>query len=239
MASFSDPLALFNAALASLQKEEWPAVTALCDVTSLAAFRRQLVGMIIAHERIPTLTVEQYAAMSPDMPREVAEYNVKLHNDANSEPIIGYGGFTKAQEAEHMSDAEVFNHWLASQSPRARPSALDPGRIYALITDQPQFTNLNFEALGVIDIGEPIAHVFYRSTPSALVVNADDTSWHELGEAEKQLHTELARSAHVAHVKVRRQPDGSWRLVASHNFFELDSWAMGFTHEFTDENPEG
>lgn len=238
MLPFTDPITLFTTAVQALKREDWTAVAALCDSDSLTTFRREVLNILRSNERdIVPLTVERYAALHPEMPREAVEYFVNEHNQIDKAGRR-YAGFTRAHEAENLSGADVFSRWLASQAPRAQLAELDPPHNFAWIADQVAVRSLDVEAIGFIDTGEAIVHVFYRPTFAGQVIDSTEPWFRDLTDGEKDLHGEIARSGYVASVMVRRQPDRSWRLVATHDFFGLDAHLAGFSVEPTSEDPE-
>src|SRR4051812_21669477 len=72
-----DPVQLFQTVVARMNAEDWNGAAGLCDPVSLAWFRRTMLEQYSRNDRPVTITVEQFMKMEPDMPREVAEYNVK------------------------------------------------------------------------------------------------------------------------------------------------------------------
>src|SRR4029079_13421182 len=70
-----DPLKLFRAAVAALNEERWLDVAQLCDPASLREFKHSA----LAQFDLPTnhiWTVEDFLRHSPEMPPEVAQYQV-------------------------------------------------------------------------------------------------------------------------------------------------------------------
>lgn len=70
---------LFESAVDAMNRRDWPGVSRLCDPASMAIYRRNLLRRVSLDPADEPLTVERLMQSQPDMPREAAEYQVRLH----------------------------------------------------------------------------------------------------------------------------------------------------------------
>lgn len=241
---FDSPEAAFRAAADAIAREDWHGVAGTCDPVSLAAFRRQLVAQFDRTESPGVLTVDEYLRHYPEMPRAVAEYHVEQHK-AQSDPVRQLRReLPDAEDVAHLKrlgPEEVFALWLAGRSPRREvermlaEQGIDPGSAASMLEQlTPSFA---YEPVGAVADGERVAHVLYRMGG---VHSEDDgpeaAAWLAgLPVEERELTRELAGRQHPMVATCRRQPDGSWRLIADHGFLRLGSFGICVTPEPADE----
>ena len=77
--SFADPLELFRAAVERLNADDFSATARCCDPVSLRSFQRGMVGRYSRPDHVRVVNAEEYMRMSPDIPREAAEYSAQPH----------------------------------------------------------------------------------------------------------------------------------------------------------------
>ncbi|HEU4564423.1 MAG TPA: hypothetical protein VFS05_07240 [Gemmatimonadaceae bacterium] len=245
---YDDPLALFRDAVDALNRGDWLAAAALCDPLSLRSFRRSLLLEIAPSEPPRSLTVDDFVRHTPDMPREVAEYQVEQSRKFMA-PMRrlreNLPGVRSVEEAEAMSPEELFAGWLDGRSPWRQIERLAAeGRIPAATVAQARAYPLpvhRYEVLGVVHDGDRIAHVVYRhaNAPDAPDEEAHEAWLAEQPEEERELARDLAWRAPPQVVTCRRQPDGSWRLLAGWDFLHLGSSAIvGFAQAEDGEAPD-
>jgi hypothetical protein len=209
----TDPLLLFNAAVDAIDRQDWPAVAALCDPASLTEFRNELLELV-APRPTPEGSVQTIDLMrtDPNMPRAVAEWQarrVREHQNPNRRLREETPGVESRSQLEAMTGAQVFAAWLDGRSignvverawerRQITRAAIDE----ILAADRPKVV---YVALGWVPDGEAIRYIVYRQ--------------------------EAARS-HPQASMIRRQPDGGWLFVASRDLLMIDPTAA-FRTEFT------
>jgi hypothetical protein len=225
-----DPLALFGAAVAAVNAEDWAAAAALCDPVSLRAFHRQLLEQFAPRERQPPLTVDEYLRHAPEMPRAVAEYHVAQHErlaDPGERLRRELPGIADAAALGALTPAQAFAAWLDGRSPRRQLARLAAeGRItpWAATLDAGGLGQFfRYVPLGAVADGDRVVHVLFR--------DAFDPEEAWTGEAaewlagrppdEQALARELWGRGHPRVATCRRQPDGTWRLLADHDFLRI------------------
>jgi len=220
----NDPLKAFAAATDALARGEWLRAAACCDPESLAAFkagaRRRHDPDALAEAR--TVSPDDYLSRDPAMPRQVAEYLAAQHRSRPSpaaELRAQFPGFATFQQLADASDPEVFAAWLRGRSLRhelekeiAR-SALPPEHAAAVLEEAA--AEYRFRVIGWLPEGERLAHVLFRpmeedSSP------AGDTEATVQGEGEYEAG--FGTEAEPLIATCRRQPDGTWLLLASFTF---------------------
>src|SRR5262245_11595059 len=116
----ADPIALFEETVQRFHAEDWDGVAELCDDASLSEFRRNFLQRF-KPDRYTPLTAEFYLSHSPDMPREVAEYQAEQHRKYSDpqyqlrQEMPQIGSF---EELRALSARELYVAWLRRQSLR-------------------------------------------------------------------------------------------------------------------------
>jgi len=226
----ADPITLFDAAVNALNAEDWTSMAALCDPVSLAAFRRQLLEQFAPAEPPPEVTAELIMRHSPEMPREVAEYYAsQRHKRADPAWRLQeeLPGVATVEEAMALTPAELFARWLEGRSPRRQVERLAaeghiPRDAMETLAAEP-IPLRTYLALGAVSDGDRIVHVVYRDEfRTDDVESGDAAQWIARRPPDEQ---ELAREtwgrAHVQTASCRRQADGTWRLLAGHDFLQV------------------
>jgi hypothetical protein len=98
----TNPIQLFQAIVDRLDAEDWSGAAGLCDPASLSAFRRQTVEQFPPNDRTRPVTADEYMRISPDMPREMAEYNAK-QSQQTSAPAARLSGDGDTNEPLELS----------------------------------------------------------------------------------------------------------------------------------------
>lgn len=178
------------------------------------------------------LTVEEYLRHSPEMPRAVAEYHVAQHR-LMADPLWRMQqelpGVEGVEQLKQLGPEEVFARWLDGRTPRRQiERMIAEGRIGAAsaeLTLEQVAPALHYEPIGVLADGDRVAHVLYRP----LEQDPDDAGteaaeWMaRMPPDERELTRDLAGRQHPMVATCRRQPDGSWRLIAGYGFLMLGS----------------
>jgi hypothetical protein len=209
----TDPLALFNAAVDAIDRQDWPALSALCDPASLADFRNEMVALVAYHQT-PEATFRAIDLMrtDPSMPRAVAEWQaqkVREHQDPDRRLQEELPGVETREQLEAMAPTDVFAAWLDGRTlGNMVERAWERRQITRAAIDQilaEERPKVVYVALGWVPDGEAIRYVIYRQE---------------------------APGSRPQAAMVRRQADGGWLFVASRNLLMIDPTAA-FRAEFT------
>lgn len=231
-----NPTELFDTAVRALRREDWRAAAATCDDVSLRAFKRQQLEHVAPRATFTALTAEMILAHQPDMPREVAEYQVAQHRryeDPTDRLGREFPSVSSVEAMRAMEPVDVFAAWLEGRSPRRQLEHFvrvgHPGTdTIDAATSMGEYL-YNYLTLGVVHDGPDIAHVVFRP-------QVDDTqAWDgEIAEQmnalppdEQQLERENWRSGILRFARCRRTPDGSWHLYAAFDFLAVGSVNIG------------
>jgi hypothetical protein len=234
LTTFTDPLDLFRAAVSALNREDWPAVAALCDPVSLSAFRRRMIEQLAPTRPIRAITVEEYMRHSPDMPREVAEYSVaqiQRHADPERRLKEELPDVTSVAELRSLDPITVFVKWLDARSFRrqierlvaeGRASRAAGAAAIARLAENAQYP---YVALGALPDGDRVVHIVYRHEVDRQKRPSPDAQrWLErLPPEEQELVRDIEERGPPWIAACRRQPDGTWRLVADHGLLGVGS----------------
>jgi hypothetical protein len=118
---FTDPLAVFRAAVAALNAEDWRGAAALVDPVSLRDFVNN-VRERLAPDRGPrAVTAEEYLASDPQLPRAVAEHYAaqsRRQTDPQWQLPRELPGVESVDALRALAADEVFARWLEGRSGR-------------------------------------------------------------------------------------------------------------------------
>jgi hypothetical protein len=218
----------FRTAGAALERNDWLAAAMLCDPASLMAFKRRLVERVEQNREVHSITVEKLVRLQPDMPRAAAEYQVAMHNQFVDPMSILHNevpGVRNLSDLKTMTPAEVFAAHLsagslehqievASRFTRVPPEVVE----HARTGPRPV---AHYTVLGTVLDGERMGFVIFHL--DYVTVGADDSdqgtdaAWAALGAAERSLAADIAKGPPQC-AGCRRQPDGTWRLIAENGF---------------------
>lgn len=238
MKSFADPIEQFRAVVAAVNAADWQAAAACCDAHSLREFHTQLCERYAPTTSRPVPTVEQLLQLNSAMPREVAEYEVsqyaRRYLTMAEEYTRDLPGIADAQALRSATPEQAFSAWLHGRSPRRQIEQLMAAghathaavaQLKALAADLLQLT-----PIGAVHDGDHIVHVLYRhgsETPAEPLPSEVES----LSADERQYAVETWGRLHPEVVSARRQPDGSWRLVAEHGFLSLGAMTFALLPE--------
>lgn len=215
-----DPEALFHAAIAAYDAEDWNGLAGMCDPVSLSLFRTQTVEPFLNPRPEGRLTVEDYLRHAPDMPREVAEYNVaRINADSDPETRLkrDFPTVRSVEELLGMSPREVYAAWLLGVSWRMQlERQVEEGQLPRAAVDRAlenMVPSMRHVVLGVVPDGERIAHIVYRTDDEP----GDDPAITDPDEREFHLDTRVRMGVSVS--TCRKGTDGVWRLIADHGLF--------------------
>lgn len=226
----SEAIETFRQVAAALEERNWQAAAALCDPVSLRIFHRQLLEQF--KPRIHALNVDDFRRHQPDMPIEVAEYQLnqfKLHQAERLSRIDHeLAGVTSLQELAELDPSEAFARWLEAHDPQTQLRRLVAQHPQVATSREVGVTGLpidRMEALGAV-VEEPFAYVLYRRSWAASD-GAAEAHWDEFLKPYSEEERAWLRQPGVGLVQVatlRRQPDRSWRLPAEQSFLQGMTW---------------
>jgi hypothetical protein len=117
----SHPSQVIVDAVAAIEREDWSAFIDLCDPVSLRRFKNDLVWQFSDHGYSPPVTVEDFMSEAPEMPREVAEYNLAQMNSYRDPALrlsLELSAVSSLAELKSLESGEVLIRWLKSRMPR-------------------------------------------------------------------------------------------------------------------------
>ncbi|MEJ7760429.1 MAG: hypothetical protein WKF55_12665 [Gemmatimonadaceae bacterium] len=243
----TDPIALFTAAADALNRADWPAAAALCDPASVAGFHRHLIEQVTPSESQREISVEFYLRNWPGMPREAAEYMLaqhRKHSDPERQLREQLPGVASLADLLRLSPAEAFVEWIEGRSFQRQVRRMaDDGNISeaAATLSLEQASGMhNYVALGAVADGDVIAHIVYqRERDSTDEWSGDAGEWlAHLPPDEQALARDLSGRQYPRVVSCRRQPDGTWLMLAGHDFLSIGSTSVDVI-EATDDADEG
>jgi hypothetical protein len=227
----ADLIALFEETTKRFNAEDWEGVADLCDPASLAYFRRHFLH-IYTPEPDDTLTPEFYMQESPDMPREVAEYEVQRQRK-HADPLYrlreDMPQISSLEELHGLTPGDLYAAYLRGLSPRTQiEKQVAAGLVSPRAAERAlagSFAWYGYRPIGVVMDGERIAHVVYQSdlAPESYTMLEDSLMKAGVPEDERELKKDLMRHEHPGLFTCRRGPDGEWRHLAWHNPFGMGS----------------
>lgn len=217
---FGDPESLFLAAVDALNTGDYRTAAACCDPASLRVFRQEFLGMLASVHNVPP-TADELLSRDPKMSREMAEYQAAAMKDL-ADPLahlkLRLPRVSSMEDAESLTPADLFAEALAGSSPDYRAAqAIDFMRARGKSLSEEQTASIadamrtasDRTLLGSVPDGERLVHVLYRLTPRVAV--PPDTTHDGSGAQAEEYHAIEVQTA-------RRQPDGTWLLLAGHEF---------------------
>jgi hypothetical protein len=229
------PLDVFSAAMEALDAEDWRRVAELCDPESLEVFQQQFLASLAL--RTPP-SVEEMMRAQPEMPREVAEYfqaAARTAHERQTHLALEMPGVSSVDELRTLPPAEFFARWLESNTPRAtvERAMRDGGRAGMVPTELPAMPRLGWKVLGTVPDEPDLVHVVYRHVPLEAPTARGDVpaSSGRPGHAGDGRFAAFERDVRPRLFNLvstlRRQQDGTWRLIADHSLFALVGFGFG------------
>jgi hypothetical protein len=224
-----DPVAVFRAAVAALNREDWAGAAALCDPASLADVQRQLLVQFAPRE----ITAEYYLHYWPRMPREVAEYHAaecRAQADPSRRLERELAGVPDVGALAAMRPEAALAAWLAGRSPRrqferqAAEGRASPGAVARALAGLG--SSYDYVPLGAVPEGEGLSHVLYRRRVGGPPSATGAPGLAGRPDEDEPLAHDLAGRLPPQLISCRRQPDGGWALVATYDF--LGVWSTFF-----------
>jgi hypothetical protein len=259
--TYHDPLELFRAAAACLHASDWLGAARLCDPVSLSAFKIMTIERCEPERDRRELTLDDMRYGQPDMPIEVAEYNLAQYRKVRDResPLDSLAEIDSVEALATTDPQTVFAAHLHGTSPReqmrrAWEAGLLPRENGPIPWEQFASDAWPLEPMGFVDDGSGFAHILYRHVaPPADDVTRGVTSRREramLREQEqreaalpddvKAFRRERAQAPHPMLIPCRRQPDGNWLMLADYQFLSSNgNYGFGFslvTHDDSDDD---
>lgn len=211
----SHPVQIVTDAVAAIERGDWGAFIALCDPVSLRRFKNDLVWQFSDHGYSKGVTVEDFMEEMPDMPREVVEYNLaemERYRDPSLRLQLEISTVSNLDELKRLEPHEVMIRWLQSRM------------LYR--DDEFSIWKPAFVMLGSVRDGADFSHVLCRHASADDDTDEDESEDYVTPRDEKELDRLLRNRTHMLTAVCRRQPDGTWRLIAERNLFFLPMMSL-------------
>ncbi|MBC7840884.1 MAG: hypothetical protein H7099_01140 [Gemmatimonadaceae bacterium] len=231
MTPFADPLVLFRVAVERMNAEDFLGAAQCCDPVSLRAFHRQTVSRFADSGARRTPQLEDFMHGDPDMPRELAEYNLRKHHEAMhrfGDVSREFPGITDLDALRAAEPERLFASCLEGQSIGWRLARhVADGEMSAADVGVSELLNAfrgRLRSIGVIEISPSLAHIFYAHDVLAPEAPADPWAAKELARIaslpadEQALYADVRGNHSPRSTSCRRQPSGGWLLIAGHEF---------------------
>lgn len=233
----SHPSQVVVDAVAAIERGDWKAFIALCDPVSIRRFKNELVWQFSDHGYAPPITVEDLMSEMPDLPREVAEYNLTRMNryrDPVERLQLELSTVSSVDELQSLDPSEVLIRWLQSRMPQREDefsvrtwepsSGMGVTEIRKLSQeelDNDFIYKPEYVVLGSVRDGEELAHVVCRHADQHDRDDEEQSEDYTTPSDEAELNCVIQNRVHMLTALCRRQPDGAWRLIAERNLFFL------------------
>ena len=221
----TNPVQLFQTVVDRLNAEDWTGAAGLCDPVSLVSFRRTMLQQFAPIRPRNTMTVEEYLKLTPDMPRAVAEYNVKQQQKSIDPEIQLHRQFPTVDSVaalRALEPTDFFAEWFYGQSPQrqlrdqAKDGAIGEKAANAIFS-QPM-RHFAYDVLGFLPNGDRIAHVLYQLQMAPPTEARADEWLANVPEDEREYIRDTSMRGHPQMFLCRKQPDGGWLGVAEFGF---------------------
>ena len=224
----NSPAEVLDAAIAALNLDDWAGFAALFDPVSLRAFKTETLDSYADELEDYHVEADDLLESEPDMPRDAAEYQAAQINEITSKGHRLKREFLTVEsvdELQAMDPSRMFVLWLQARSPFRR-LALEPDDEEPWETDSawdPPHDDgkkptraYRYSAIGCVIDGPDIAHVLYRDDHTIDLVLPEEYAevMRRKPEDEQELARQLHHHSHPQFATCRRQPDGTWLLVA-------------------------
>lgn len=163
------PEAVAQAFFDALERGEWHRAAEFMHPETIAAFRGEAMMLADRWAREPTqVTVEDLLRGSPDMPLEVAQYNVRKAAEYAAHDGPALSGFLAnvrdASELPGLSDTELYARHIEASDPRyqVRSAYARAGRTMPPEARDGHAAAIRRTAIGVVMEGSGTAHVVFR-----------------------------------------------------------------------------
>jgi hypothetical protein len=155
---------LANALFAALDAEDWTGAACLFNPVQVEEWYRAFLQRM-PKEQDFSLTVDQYLKHSPDMPREVAEYQVAQmrRNHLSRSVSDELAGVATWEDAERLGAVEAYGRYLQHRDPREQFRRAKSGLPTAIIGEvESHQMAFDHVVLGGVVETDTLVHVVYR-----------------------------------------------------------------------------
>ena len=206
-------------AFRAVSEGRWAELVSLLCPADVERFAADRVEAWSEPDASPAITVEWLRSVQPEMPEEVAEYQVeqmRKHHHRSLARLSAELGVASAAELAALSPTEVLTRYFQSSNPAAHfHSALaESGDVVPAGLSLDEALRPRYEILGAVAEGDSLAHVVYRVRVGA--------------EEDAEAGPFVLPFVKVA--TVRRTPDG-WRLRLSHDLLNFEGISIGYDPE--------
>ena len=239
----SHPSQVLTDAVAAIERGDWQAFIALCDPVSVRRFRNDVVWQLSDHGYSPGVTVEDFMSENPDMPRQVAEYNVaqmEQYRDPALRMELEISTVSSLDKLKSLEPHEVLVRWLQSRMPYREDEfsirKWEPARGME-VTEVRRISQEEiegdfiyrppYEILGSVRDGPDFAHVVCRHADRRdHEAEESDSEDYATPPDEAELDRAIRNRVHMLTALCRKQPDGNWLLIAERNLFFLPQMSI-------------
>ena len=249
MQAFADPLDMFRTAVARLDADDYRGTAQCCDPVSLRSFKRGLESRFSVREPVRKMTVKDFMSGDPDMPLEVAEYNLKQFERAQSThgkitdelPGVSSIDELRAAPADAVFAAYLDGRSMARQLRKAAEIQFIRSSDADLAETLKAFRH-GLVPIAHVEAGPTIGHILFKRgfaipDPAKDPWAAKDAARvAALPQDEQALIAELREFQAPSIALCRRQPGGGWLLLAGYEFLDTGfAVAMGMSG---DDDPD-
>ena len=238
----SHPAQIVADAVGALNREDWNAFVGLCDPVSVRRFKRDLVWQLTDRGPGDPVSVDDFLREMPDMPREVAEYNL-AEIERSRDPILRLhleiSTVSSFEELTSLEADQVLLRWLQSRMPRREEEfstrrwqpadgleVVELRRLSEEEIDCGAISKPEYVVLGSVRDGDEFAHVVCRHVLRGwddCEVEGDDLA---TPQDELELERALRDRKWIHTAACRKQADGSWRLVVDRGLFFMANMSI-------------
>jgi hypothetical protein len=159
----TDAVDLAKTLFAALDAEDWTGAARLFNPVQVDVWYREFLQRRPKDQDV-LLTVDQYLQHSPDMPREVAEYQVaamrKSHRSRS--PADELAGVHTWEEAEDLAPVEGYARYLQHRDSREQLRRTESGRSVSREELDEHQIAFRHAVLGGVEEKDTLVHVVYR-----------------------------------------------------------------------------
>lgn len=238
----SHPAKIVADAVAALNREDWNAFVGFCDPVSVRRFKRDLVWQLTDRGPGDPVTVDDFLREMPDMPREVAEYNL-AEIERSRDPILRLhleiSTVSSFEELTSLESDQVLLRWLQSRMPlreddfskrRWQPAeGLEVVEIRRLSDEEIDcgvISKPEYVVLGSVRDGDEFAHVVCRHVLREYNDSEIDADDHATPRDELELERALRDRKWIHTAACRKQRDGSWKLIVDRSLFFMANMSI-------------
>lgn len=225
----STPEGVARAFIAALEGHRWADAARLVHPDALNRHRERSLSSLRGLTHRPTITVEDLLRHDPEMPREVAEYQVRRATEgAQDYPRMEFerAGVASVEELERLSPEEAFARYLEANDLRRSLQRMmeretDAGSAELFSRLAPRIQRL---VVGSVPAPQP---------PGISGLPAGEFAYVLYSVAHRVRHDPQSGPERVAVVGARRDGSG-WKLDPGdpdgHELFGSSNYSVGFSH---------